>query len=71
MTDPARSVLVTILAICALALSACGQRGPLNMPDEAPAEVRQPTPPATPAPAENPAPKKGKDTEREPDEKPR
>jgi predicted small lipoprotein YifL len=75
-----RSSLVA-LALSALALSACGQRGPLFLPDEAPTEVKQNPPPATPAPettpaptpepAETPAPEEGKDTERKPDEKPR
>lgn len=85
MTNAARKpvAIFVVLALAALMLSGCGQRGPLFLPDEAPTEVEQSPPPAAPvpapapettpapAPAENPPPEEGKDTEGKPDEKPR
>lgn len=85
MANAARQpvAIFVALAFAALMQSGCGQRGPLFLPDEAPTEVKQSPPPATPAPApapdttpapapaEDPPPEEGKDTERKPDEKPR
>jgi predicted small lipoprotein YifL len=39
-----------LIAWAALGLAACGQRGPLYLPEEAPVEVRQTTPATTPPP---------------------
>lgn len=58
-----RTVLVSAALAIALplALSACGNKGPLVLPDQAPAETPVPaepasTPPAQTPPAEPPAP---------------
>ena len=64
-------VRTLIATAVAMLLAACGQRGPLFLPDEAPVEVRQtsgrtPAPEASePAPTEEPAPKPDESQEKE------
>jgi predicted small lipoprotein YifL len=50
-----------LVAAATLLLAACGQKGPLYLPDHKPAVVTAPAPPATTPASPAPAPKKKTD----------